>query len=47
MHYGDASRLDLLRTAGADKARLLLVAIDDREKAAELVEAAAPGLPAT
>lgn len=27
--YGDATRLDLLRTAGADKARLLVLAIDD------------------
>lgn len=27
--YGDATRLDLLRTAGADTARLLVLAIDD------------------
>lgn len=40
VHYGDASRLDLLRTAGADKARLLVVAIDDRDKAKEIVELA-------
>ncbi|HEY2751654.1 monovalent cation:proton antiporter-2 (CPA2) family protein [Phenylobacterium sp.] len=40
VHYGDASRMDLLRTAGADKAKLLIVAIDDREKASEMVEAA-------
>ncbi|WP_309091017.1 monovalent cation:proton antiporter-2 (CPA2) family protein [Phenylobacterium sp.] len=40
VHYGDASRLDLLRTAGADKARLLVVAIDDRDKAREIVETA-------
>lgn len=39
VHYGDASRIDLLRTAGAEKARLLLVAIDDRDKAVEMVEA--------
>jgi len=38
--YGDASRLDLLRAAGAEKARLLVVAIDDREKGVELVEEA-------
>jgi glutathione-regulated potassium-efflux system ancillary protein KefC len=27
--YGDATRLDLLRVAGADKARVLVLAIDD------------------
>ena len=27
--YGDARRLDLLRTAGADKARVIVIAIDD------------------
>jgi len=45
VHYGDASRLDLLHTAGAAKAKLLLVAIDDRDKAVELVEAAAQAFP--
>ncbi|MGZ6016248.1 MAG: monovalent cation:proton antiporter-2 (CPA2) family protein, partial [Phenylobacterium sp.] len=45
VHYGDASRIDLLRTAGADKARLLLVAIDDRDKAVELVEGARQAFP--
>jgi voltage-gated potassium channel Kch len=40
VHYGDASRLDLLRTAGADKAKLLIVAVDDRDKAKEIVELA-------
>ena len=45
VHYGDASRIDLLRTAGAAKARLLLVAIDDRDKAVELVEAAHDAFP--
>jgi monovalent cation:proton antiporter-2 (CPA2) family protein len=40
VHYGDATRLDLLRAAGAEKARLLVIAIDDREKALELVETA-------
>jgi monovalent cation:proton antiporter-2 (CPA2) family protein len=38
VHYGDASRLDLLRTAGAEKAKLLVVAIDDAEKAKQIVE---------
>ena len=45
VHYGDASRLDLLRTAGAEKAKLLIVAIDDRDKANEMVEAAKEAFP--
>ena len=43
--HGDASRLDLLRQAGADKARLLVVAIDDRDKAQEIVESAKQAFP--
>ena len=34
--YGDATRLDLLRTAGADKARLLVLAIDDVDQSVEV-----------
>ncbi|HEX7886651.1 MAG TPA: monovalent cation:proton antiporter-2 (CPA2) family protein [Phenylobacterium sp.] len=45
VHYGDASRLDLLRAAGADKAKILLVAIDDKDKAVELVKAATEYFP--
>lgn len=30
--YGDASRYDLLHSAGADKAKLIILAIDDHEK---------------
>jgi monovalent cation:proton antiporter-2 (CPA2) family protein len=45
VHYGDATRLDLLRAAGADKAKLLLVAIDDKAKAVELVKAATEYFP--
>lgn len=30
--YGDATRLDLLRTAGAEEARVIVVAIDDPEQ---------------
>jgi voltage-gated potassium channel Kch len=45
VHYGDASRIDLLRTAGAEKARLLLIAIDDRDKALEIAEAAKEAFP--
>ena len=45
VHYGDATRLDLLRQAGADRAKMLIVAIDDQEKAAELVERAREAFP--
>ncbi|HKR90328.1 MAG TPA: monovalent cation:proton antiporter-2 (CPA2) family protein [Phenylobacterium sp.] len=45
VHYGDAGRLDLLRDAGAARAKLLLVAIDDRDKASEMVEAARQAFP--
>lgn len=38
--YGDASRVQLLQAAGAGDARLLVIAIDDRQKAVEMVEAA-------
>jgi glutathione-regulated potassium-efflux system ancillary protein KefC/glutathione-regulated potassium-efflux system protein KefB len=40
VYYGDATRLDLLRAAGAADARLLIVAIDDRDQAETLVEIA-------
>jgi len=36
--YGDATRLDLLRMAGADKARVLVLAIDDVERGLDLVD---------
>jgi glutathione-regulated potassium-efflux system ancillary protein KefC len=36
--YGDATRLDLLRAAGAVNARLLVVAIDDVEESLDLVD---------
>jgi len=36
--YGDASRYDLLESAGAKDARMLIVAIDDAEKTLELVK---------
>jgi monovalent cation:proton antiporter-2 (CPA2) family protein len=38
--YGDASRIDLLHAAGAAQARLLVVAIDDREKILDIVNLA-------
>ncbi len=45
VNYGDATRLDLLRAAGAAKAKVLIVAIDDRGKAEELVETARSAFP--
>ncbi len=36
--YGDATRPDLLETAGIDTAEVFVIAIDDRERAVELVE---------
>jgi glutathione-regulated potassium-efflux system ancillary protein KefC len=38
--YGDATRLDLLRVAGAGQARVLVVAIDDVEQSLALVDLA-------
>jgi glutathione-regulated potassium-efflux system ancillary protein KefC len=38
VYYGDATRLDLLHTAGADKALLLVNAIDDIEDNLELTD---------
>ena len=40
VYYGDASRADLLEAAGAAEARALVIAVDDREKALEIVETA-------
>lgn len=36
--YGDASRLDLLRSAGCDQAKVFVLAIDDEDKAVEIAE---------
>jgi len=35
--YGDATRPDLLQAAGIEKARMLVIAIDDKEQALQLV----------
>ncbi|HEX5745607.1 MAG TPA: monovalent cation:proton antiporter-2 (CPA2) family protein [Archangium sp.] len=48
IYYGDASRLDLLRAAGAGKAKLFVLAIDDMDasvRTAQLLRAHFPGLP--
>ena len=36
--YGDATRLDLLRTAGAGTARVVVVAVDDMEQSLKIVD---------
>ncbi|WP_291911805.1 monovalent cation:proton antiporter-2 (CPA2) family protein [Chitinophaga sp. CB10] len=38
VYYGDASRYDLLAAAGAEKAKVLIVAMDDYEKTTEVVK---------
>ena len=44
--YGDATRLDLMRTAGGAEAQLLVIAIDDMEQSVELVKMAKENFPA-
>ena len=43
--YGDATRLDLLRVAGAEQARVLVVAIDDVAQSLALVDMAREHFP--
>lgn len=38
VHYGDATRLDLLRMAGAATAKILVVAVDDKEQSLKIVD---------
>ena len=48
VYYGDASRLELLRAAGCERARLLVVAVDEHDKTMEIVQTVRrhfPGLP--
>ncbi len=39
VYYGDASRVDLLHAAGAEQAKVLVLAIDDRDRANATLEA--------
>jgi glutathione-regulated potassium-efflux system ancillary protein KefC len=43
--YGDATRLDLLRTAGAAQARVLVVAVDDVQQSLAIVDLAREHFP--
>jgi monovalent cation:proton antiporter-2 (CPA2) family protein len=44
-YYGDATRLDLLRSAGAGEAQLLIVAVDDPDAALQIVKRAQERFP--
>ena len=44
-YYGDISRLDLLRSAGAAKAKLLVIAVDDKEVALSTTRLARENFP--
>lgn len=43
--YGDATRLDLLRIAGAEHARILVVAVDDAEQSQQIAKLARAHFP--
>ena len=43
--YGDATRLDLLRTAGAESAKILVIAVDDVAQCLKLVDLAQAHFP--
>jgi monovalent cation:proton antiporter-2 (CPA2) family protein len=45
VYYGDATRLDLLQAAGAAQAKVLVVAVDDKEAAKAIVERARQAYP--
>ncbi len=45
IYFGDGSRLDVLRAAGAEKARVICVCIDDREAATRIAEIARQNFP--
>ena len=44
-YFGDATRPDLLHAAGIDEAKLLIIAIDDRDQISELAEYATKNFP--
>ena len=45
VYFGDGTRLDVLRAAGAGEARLICVAVDDRVAAVRIVEIAKAEFP--
>ncbi len=46
VYYGDGSRLDLLRAAGCERAKLFVVAVDDPEQAVQIVKSVREHYPA-
>jgi len=46
VYYGDGTRLDVLRTAGAGEARLIAICIDNREAASRIVDLVQAKFPA-
>ncbi|MCC2099035.1 MAG: monovalent cation:proton antiporter-2 (CPA2) family protein [Hyphomicrobiales bacterium] len=47
VYYGDGSRLDVLRAAGAERARVLAICVDNRQTANTIVEIAKQKFPLT
>ena len=45
VYYGDATRADLLASAGADKAKVLIVAVDDQLKSLKIIDLAKRNYP--
>ncbi len=45
VYYGDGRRLDVLRAAGAEKAAVIAICLDDREAASTIVEMAVRAFP--
>ncbi|MEO1573424.1 MAG: monovalent cation:proton antiporter-2 (CPA2) family protein [Pseudomonadota bacterium] len=45
VYYGDATRMDLLHTAGAENAKMLVVAVDDRDEINRIVTEAQKHFP--
>jgi monovalent cation:proton antiporter-2 (CPA2) family protein len=43
--YGDAANVELLKSAGAEKARLLVIAIDEREKVIDMIHSVRMNFP--
>jgi voltage-gated potassium channel Kch len=47
VYYGDGTRLDVLRAAGLEKARLIAICIDDQESVNKIVELTKAEFPGT
>jgi Kef-type K+ transport system membrane component KefB len=45
VYYGDSTRADLLASAGAEKAKVLIVAVDDRQKSLKIIDLAQRNYP--